>query len=111
MTCLTAKESLVSDRTCPSCKQPLGNDSGHFVPPSLGEPGFYTCAIEDGELVHPEEQERRAQEEMAKNLQSLASRRVELTIREPESFEYSVDVPYSYTPTQHKYKKRRKKSR
>jgi predicted RNA-binding Zn-ribbon protein involved in translation (DUF1610 family) len=31
-------------RTCPNCGEKLiGNDTGHFVPPSLGEEGFWIC--------------------------------------------------------------------
>lgn len=30
-------------RICPNCQSTLVNE-GHFVPPSLGEPGFFICA-------------------------------------------------------------------
>jgi hypothetical protein len=33
----------VNDRTCPNCEQLLNPREGHFVPPSLGEEGFYMC--------------------------------------------------------------------
>jgi hypothetical protein len=29
-------------RICPNCREPL-TDGGHFVPPSLGERGFFIC--------------------------------------------------------------------
>jgi hypothetical protein len=31
-----------SKRTCPQCNEILTKE-GHFVPPSLGEEGFYIC--------------------------------------------------------------------
>jgi hypothetical protein len=33
----------VNDRTCPNCEQLLKPLEAHFVPPSLGQEGFYMC--------------------------------------------------------------------
>lgn len=39
----------MSARTCPKCKAPLAEgEGGHFVPPSLGEPGFFLCEVKEG---------------------------------------------------------------
>jgi DNA polymerase III alpha subunit (gram-positive type) len=35
-----------SQRTCPQCNEILTKE-GHFVPPSLGEEGFYICEVKE----------------------------------------------------------------
>jgi hypothetical protein len=35
-----------SKRTCPQCNEILTKE-GHFVPPSLGEEGFYICELKE----------------------------------------------------------------
>lgn len=32
-----------SERECPNCGRTLKDGEGHYVPPSLGEEGFYVC--------------------------------------------------------------------
>lgn len=39
---LTPMEKL-KRRICIYCDHPLGDEPGHFVPPSMGEPGFPAC--------------------------------------------------------------------
>jgi hypothetical protein len=39
------------ERTCPNCKEVLKEkESGHFVPPSLGEEGFFLCKVKLNDL-------------------------------------------------------------
>lgn len=32
---------------CPNCKKPLKKGEGHFMPPSLGEKGYFVCSKPD----------------------------------------------------------------
>jgi hypothetical protein len=38
------------ERRCPNCNGVL-LQGGHFLPPSLGEPGYFICAAQTGKRV------------------------------------------------------------